>query len=227
MNNVVITGANRGLGLEFCRQYLEKGYQVIATCRDKTKADSLNRLDSKHLMIAKLDILDQQSVNEFCQSVSDMSIDLLINNAGVYGGSSQHLDGLELQQWLTTVQVNAMSPMFLTRALLPQLKRSTDPKVAFLTSKMGSMGDNGSGGSYIYRSSKAALNACIKSFSIDYANAIKTVALHPGWVRTDMGGPNGLIDVEVSVSGLIQVIEQLDFVNSGRFLDYQGKTIPW
>lgn len=227
MNTVVITGANRGLGLEFCRQYLEKDYRVIATCRDKNKAESLNRLDCQQLTIAQLDILDQQSVSELGQSVSEKSIDLLINNAGVYGGSSQHLDGLELQQWLTTVQVNAMSPMFLTRTLLPQLKRSSDPKVAFLTSKMGSMGDNGSGGSYIYRSSKAALNACIKSFSVDYANAIKTVALHPGWVRTDMGGPNGLIEVEESVSGLIQVIDQLDFVNSGRFLDYQGKTIPW
>lgn len=229
MNTVLITGANRGLGLEFCRHYLRKGWKVIATCRNPNKANSLIDLaESSSLDIHALDVQDEPSILRFAEQLSDHSIDLLINNAGVYGGSPQGIENIEKETWLTTLSVNTIAPFMLTRALLPLLRKGQQSKVAFLTSKMGSMEDNGSGRAYIYRSSKAALNAVIKSFSIDLAaEGIAVVALHPGWVRTDMGGPNGLISVEESINGLANVIDSLNATNSGRFLDYQGNEIPW
>ncbi|WP_144391682.1 SDR family oxidoreductase [Pleionea sediminis] len=228
MNTVLVTGANRGLGLEFSRQYAEKGFKVIATCRDVTKAKELNQLAEKdNVEIKSLDICSQSSISTLKESLANVPIDLLINNAGIYGGSPQNFESCDIEQWQETLLVNAISPIIITRSLMPALLNSAEPKVIFITSKMGSMGDNGSGGSYIYRSSKAALNACIKSFSIDFADKIKTLAMHPGWVRTDMGGPNGLINATQSVSGMIETIDTLKSENSGSFVDYQGKLIPW
>ena len=126
------------------------------------------------------------------------------------------------------MQINVLGTIELTQGLLSNLKRAQSPaKIAFLTSKMGSMGDNNSGGSYIYRSSKAALNACIKSLSIDLAPEILVAALHPGWVQTDMGGANALITAKESVAGLASVIDQLNKQTTGQFIDYSGKLIPW
>ncbi len=228
MKTVIVTGANRGLGLEFCRQYLQDGFRVIATCRHPQQATRLIDL-SEHgaLEVMALDISDRNAVNRFASQIHQ-PIDLLINNAGVYGGSPQTIEHCEEENWLHTLKVNTVAPALITRALLPSLQLADNAKVAFLTSKMGSIEDNGSGGAYIYRSSKAALNAIIKSFAIDLAGkGISVVALHPGWVRTDMGGPNGLIDVEESIRGLIKVITELNLETSGQFFDYQGKRVPW
>lgn len=229
MKTVFITGANRGLGLEFCRQYLEQGWKVFAACRHPEKAKALIELTENYALdIYPLDLSDEQAIARVAQHMEGKPLDLLINNAGVYGGSPQDLALCETSHWLQTFQINAIAPAKLTQSLLPNLAMVKGAKVAFLTSKMGSMGDNGSGGAYIYRSSKAALNAIIKSLSIDLAGqGVAVAALHPGWVRTDMGGPNGLINTEQSIKGLRQVIEQLTLSSSGCFVDYQNKPIPW
>ena len=228
--NILITGANRGLGLEFCRQYLTQGDRVIACCRAPGQATQLLALQKQFpaLVIEQLDIVNESEVQQLSEKYHDLALDCLINNVGYYGQTPQSLENCEQQDWLNTVQVNAIAPILLTRALLPSLKKATSAKVAFLTSKMGSIGDNGSGRSYIYRSSKAALNAAIKSLAIDYVDeGLSVIALHPGWVRTDMGGPNGLIEPEESITGLRNVIAELDSNSSGSFKDYQGKSIVW
>ncbi|NVJ52006.1 MAG: SDR family oxidoreductase [Gammaproteobacteria bacterium] len=227
MQHVLVTGANRGLGLAFCRHYLAQGYQVTAACRDPDAAEELQALTGA-LNIVQLDLADAESIQRLSSEFANSTLDILVNNAGVYGGSPQGLDDLESGPWLNTFLVNSVAPVLLTRALLPALQRSNSAKIAFLTSKMGSIGDNSSGRSYIYRSSKAALNAAIKSLAIDLAELnIPVIALHPGWVRTDMGGPNGLIDSKESIAGLSQVIDNLALEQSGCFVDYRGDSIPW
>ncbi|NVK87329.1 MAG: SDR family oxidoreductase [Gammaproteobacteria bacterium] len=227
MQHVLVTGANRGLGLAFCRHYLAQGYQVTAACRDPDAAKELQALTGA-LNIVQLDLADAESIQRLSSEFANSTLDILVNNAGVYGGSPQGLDDLESGPWLNTFLVNSVAPVLLTRALLPALQRSNSAKIAFLTSKMGSIGDNSSGRSYIYRSSKAALNAAIKSLAIDLAELnIPVIALHPGWVRTDMGGPNGLIDSKESIAGLSQVIDNLALEQSGCFVDYRGDSIPW
>lgn len=227
MQHVLVTGANRGLGLAFCRHYLAQGYQVTAACRDPDAAEELQALTGA-LNIVQLDLADAESIQRLSSEFANSTLDILVNNAGVYGGSPQGLDDLESCPWLNTFLVNSVAPVLLTRALLPALQRSNSAKIAFLTSKMGSIGDNSSGRSYIYRSSKAALNAAIKSLAIDLAELnIPVIALHPGWVRTDMGGPNGLIDSKESIAGLSQVIDNLALEQSGCFVDYRGDSIPW
>ncbi|NVJ60433.1 MAG: SDR family oxidoreductase [Gammaproteobacteria bacterium] len=230
MQHLLITGCNRGLGLEFCRQFLEAGWKVTATCREPEHAKSLSELKSKYsaLSIKQLFLDEPSSFDSFTSELGTQPVDLLINNAGTYGGTPQALDNCDPEQWQHTFLVNSISPILLTRAVLENLRLSKDPKVAFLTSKMGSIGDNSSGRSYLYRSSKAALNAAIKSLSIDLReDNIPVIALHPGWVRTDMGGPNGLIDATESITGLRQRIQQLSLSNSGCFVDYAGNAIPW
>ncbi len=229
MKTVFITGANRGLGLEFCRQYLKQGWKVIAACRHPEKANALIDLTENFALdIYPLDLSDEKAIARVANHLEGKPLDLLINNAGVYGGSPQDLAHCDTAHWLQTFQINAIAPAKLTQFLLPNLRLTDGAKIVFLTSKMGSMSDNGSGGSYIYRSSKAALNAIIKSLSIDLQNdGIAVAALHPGWVKTDMGGPNGLINTEQSINGLREVIEQLSMHNTGCFVDYQHKPIAW
>ncbi|WMS86923.1 SDR family oxidoreductase [Pleionea litopenaei] len=227
MKHVVITGSNRGIGLAFCRHYLAQGFRVSAACRHPDSASDLKAL-SGELSVFSLDLASESSIENFASQLVDQSVDLIVNNAGVYGGTPQGLDDLSSKEWLNTLNINAVAPIFLTRSILNHIDSSQSPKVAFLTSKMGSIADNTSGRSYIYRSSKAALNAAAKSLAIDLSSHnIPVVLLHPGWVRTDMGGPNGLIDTQESVAGMAQVIDHLDMRSTGAFFDYSGKEIPW
>lgn len=230
MKTVLVTGANRGLGLEFAHQYLEQGTRVIATVRDMAKATELQALGQQHgnrLTIKTLDVSDAASRKALAESISDQPIHLLINNAGVSGGWGE-LGKLDEATWLKVLHTNTIAPIKLTEILRSNLMAAEDATVAILSSKMGSMGDNTSGGSYIYRSSKAALNAAAKSLAIDLArDRIKVAILHPGWVRTDMGGPNGLIDAPVSVSGMRRVIAGLTKDQCGEFIAYDGTVIPW
>lgn len=163
--------------------------------------------------------------------MTGIGLQVLINNAGIHGDRSHNFGATteqNIDKWHQTFTINTIAPMLITEALLKNLQFSAGAKVAFITSKMGSIGDNGSGGSYVYRSSKAALNSVVKSLSHDLkADHISVAAIHPGWVQTRMGGPNGLIDVDTSVTGISQVIEQLNPDNSGQFINYDGKAIPW
>jgi NAD(P)-dependent dehydrogenase (short-subunit alcohol dehydrogenase family) len=224
---VLITGANRGLGLEFVKQYAADGYEVIACSRKINKKDGLHGLQAsyKNISIYKLDIANFSSIDQFA-NLFKKPIDILINNAGVYPDSS--IDHVDYKAWLDAFKINTLAAFKMTQTFLPHLKKGKLKKVAFLTSKMGSIDDNSGGSEYLYRSSKTALNMVMKSLSIDLKPfSLSMITLHPGWVRTDMGGPNGLIDAKESVAGMKRQIDKLSIKTSGQFIAYDGKKIPW
>lgn len=226
---VVVTGCARGIGLELASQYAEAGWKVIATARQPEKSDALPVLAASHenVTVYSLDVSSDQSIAEFCHGLAGQPVDLLINNAGVYGPQNG-LGNVDREHWRAVLETNTISPLMVTQALLPNLVAGNDKTVAMISSKVGSVADNQSGGSYYYRSSKSALNQVMKSLSVDLMpKGIKVVALHPGWVLTDMGGPNALIDAKQSAAGLRQVLSTIEESKSGRFYSYDGKEIPW
>jgi len=230
MATVLITGTNRGIGLEFVKQFLAREDTVLATCRDMGSATELRQLknDTRKLHIFELDVSSQKSMEDLTLQLAGHAIDIFINNAGVYGPRDSTFGKVSANEWAKVLQVNAKAPMILTQLLIDNLRDGSDKKLLYITSKMGSINDNKGGGSYVYRSSKAALNAVVKSISVDLRDSGFSVAvLHPGWVQTDMGGPNALIDVTTSVSKMIDVIDNLNFHNSGSFFNYDGGIIPW
>ena len=226
----LITGANRGIGLEFVKQYLARGENVIGTCRDIEAAEALAQLsaNNENLQLLELDVANDESLMAFPAQLVNSPIDIFINNAGVYGPRNSVFNNVDAENWLPVLRVNTIAPMLLTQRIIENLKQGEGKKLLYVTSKMGSIDDNNGGGSYVYRSSKAALNAVVKSIAVDLGGAGFDVAvLHPGWVRTDMGGPNGLIDTETSVVGMISVIDNLNSDNTGSFFNYDGTIIPW
>lgn len=229
MATVLITGTNRGIGLEFVRQHLGRGDTVLAACRDPSAAAELKALEGTGgLHPLELDLGSDGSMAALARRLDGRAIDVLINNAGVYGPRAAALGALEGEPWRDVMRVNCIAPLLLTQMLLENLRAGEDRKLVFITSKMGSIADNSGGGSYIYRSSKAALNAAVKSLAIDLADdGFRAAVIHPGWVRTDMGGPNGLIDAAASVAGMMGVIDRLDRGKSGGFFNYDGEPIPW
>lgn len=216
----MITGANRGIGLEFCRQYALAGWRVLACCRHPSKSPAQPGVETY-----PLDVGDSAQIENLAGLLSGIAIDVLINNAGIYPDSGS-FGKVDYAKWMDAFEINAMAPLRMAEAFVNQIaKRGT---IATLTSKMGSLADNTSGGEYSYRSSKAAANMVMRSMAIDLkALGIISVALHPGWVRTDMGGPGALISVEQSVSGMRKVIEKLQPEDTGKFLSYDGHEIPW
>ena len=231
MNTVLVTGANRGLGLEFCRQYGKAGWNVLACCRNPDLAIELNELahENPHIQVCQIDVLDRNSIDILANDLKGRTIDLLIANAGVYGDSKGHAFGnLEYTDWINTFEINVLGVVKMTEAFLPNLKNSQKPRIAVLSSQMGSIEDNGSGGSILYRSSKAALNAAMKSLSIELQNDnIGVLIFHPGWVKTDMGGSHALIDTETSVIGMMKEISEFKMSKTGRFIKYDGTQLPW
>ena len=224
---VLITGANRGLGLEFAKQYAADKYEIIACTRKINKKDDLHELQAnfKNISIYKLDVANFSSIDQLAKSLK-IPIDILINNAGIYPDSS--IDDVDYKAWLNAFKINTLAAFKMTQAFLPHLKKGQLKKVASLTSKMGSIDDNSGGGEYLYRSSKTALNMVMKSLSIDLKPYnLALITLHPGWVRTDMGGPNGLIDADESVYGMKRQIDKLSIKTTGQFIAYDGKKIPW
>lgn len=227
-STVLITGANKGIGLAYAKQYAQAGWQVYACVRTPAQASALQAIAREYpqVTVLTLDVSQPNAILQIAHQLAGVRLDVLISNAGVYPDSQ--LGRVDAQAWLNAFQINTMATYYLVEAFLPHLKQSAQAKVIAMTSKMGSIDDNGSGSEYIYRSSKTALNMLVKSLAIDLRSAgIIVAALHPGWVRTDMGGPNGLIDVQTSVTGLRQVIAQLDLANTGRFIAYDGQSIAW
>ena len=226
---VLITGANRGIGLEFTKQYAADGWQVLACCREPNKADALNTLANqfaKNITVYALDVADFSQIEALAETLAGHPIDVLINNAGVYPDGS--FGDTDAEAWALAFKINSMAPLKMAEAFASHVARSELKKIVTLSSKMGSVDDNTSGGSYLYRSSKCAVNMVMKSLSIDLKPyGIACAVLHPGWVQTDMGGPNGLINTQQSASGLRRVIEQLTLENAGRFIAYDGKEIAW
>lgn len=231
MATILITGANRGLGLAFCAQYAAEGWQVIATCRAPDAATELQQLAARYanLSLVALNVEDFAQVSALADTLSAQPIDVLLNNAGVYGDErGQGFGHLDYQAWSRVLMVNTLAPVKMTEAFLPHLQRGQHKLVVSISSLMGSMTDNTSGGSILYRSSKAALNAAMKSLSIELkAQGIGVLILHPGWVKTDMGGPNAPLDIPSSVGGMRAVIAQFTLQQTGQFLKYDGSVLPW
>lgn len=220
MPSILITGANRGIGLEFAKHYAGAGWDVIATARAPGEADALNALG---VTVMSLDLADPASVDAFVAELGGRPIDVLLSNAGVMGPMMPERDG-----WMETFAVNTVAPTLLAMQLKANLKAGKLRKAVAMTSRMGSIADNDSGGFYAYRSSKAALNAAWKSLAIEFkADGIAVAVFHPGWVQTDMGGPNAMIDTATSVAGLAKIVEDLDLATTGRFWDYSGDEIAW
>jgi NAD(P)-dependent dehydrogenase (short-subunit alcohol dehydrogenase family) len=220
MPTVLITGANRGIGLEFARRYAEAGWEVIGTARDPGSAHELREV----ARVERLNVTDLERVANFGEMLAGRPIELLIANAGTYGPRriETAADG---EGWLETLSVMAVSPVLLAYALLPNLEAANGKAVA-VTSRMGSIEDNSSGGFIAYRSAKAALNAAWTSIAIDHPGTAFAL-LHPGWVQTRMGGASAPVTVEDSVAGMMRVIEGLTPAGRAPFLDYQGQTVPW
>ncbi len=228
---VLITGAGRGIGLEFARQYAVAGWNVHAGARSPENAAGLLRLAAEHrgrVQVHPLDVTDTRHVVALAAALAGTPLDLLVNNAGVYGGDRQRFGETEESDWLDCMRTNVVAPMKLMEAFVSHLAAAERPIVANLSSKMGSMADNGSGGAYLYRSSKAALNAVVVSAAIDLAQrGIVPVALHPGWVQTAMGGPQAEIPASESVARMREILAALGPADAGRFIDIDGSTIPW
>jgi NAD(P)-dependent dehydrogenase (short-subunit alcohol dehydrogenase family) len=229
MPNILITGANRGLGLEFTKQYAEASWQVIACCRKPQEADELQELAQafSNVSIYKLDVSKATEIEALSLVLRDQAMDVLINNAGLFG-SSQTLDSLNEKDWHEVFQTNTIAPVKMVQTFKQHLLASQKKLVVNITSKMGSTDDNTSGGYYIYRSSKAALNMVTKSLAIDLkAHNITVIALHPGWVETSMGGTTAPTKPSESIQMMRTVIDKVNLNNSGQFLDYKGEIIPW
>ena len=225
---VVVTGAGRGIGRRLVELYLEAGDQVVAGVRDPAAARELQQgSGGGDLEVCALDVRDGGSVRRLADALGVRPVDILINNAGVMGGDRQSLDDMDYDAWRDALEVNTLSPFRVTTALLPNLARSPQPKIITLTSQMGALSRN-SPGVFAYRSSKAAANKVMQVMALELkARGMIVCPMHPGWVRTDMGGPTAAISVEESALGLLEVIDRLGLEDSGRFWTWDGVEHPW
>ena len=220
MKTAVITGANRGIGLALAEQLQQKGWDIIAVCR--TESEEIENIAS--MVISGIDVTDQEQMHQVKAIIGDQQIDLLINNAGLL--RDEVLGEINYDTMREQFEINALAPLMVTETLLPNMVEGS--KIANITSRMGSIADNDSGGRYGYRASKAAFNAIGKSLAEDLkTRGIAVAQLHPGWVKTRMVDFNGLITVEESAQGLIERIEELDLSTSGGFWHTNGEALPW
>ena len=206
------------------------GWNVIATCRTPAKADALTKLAQQHqsIRIEALDVLDSASIAGLTQRLQGTALDLLINNAGIYGDKDQQSFGqLDAKAWDEVLRTNTIAPIMLSQALLPLVLKGHDKKIVVITSLMGSIKEGGAG-AILYRSSKAGLNAAMHSIALSLKEqGVKLVGLHPGWVKTDMGGQGASIEPQTSIAGMRKVIAGLTDQQSGGFIGYDGRDIPW
>jgi NAD(P)-dependent dehydrogenase (short-subunit alcohol dehydrogenase family) len=221
---VLITGANRGIGLECARQFAAKGYKVIGTVRDPADASELSAVADR---VEPLQVTDAASVAALAHRLHGVAIDILLNNAGVFDPNDVTVDKVDFAVMEQTLAVNTVGPLRVTQALLPNLRAGKRRTIVNLSSQLGSIADS-SGRWYAYRASKAALNQINKTLSAELApEGFTCVVLHPGWVRTDMGGAGATYSPQESVGGLVAVIEKLGPSDTGRFYDFKGTPIPW
>jgi NAD(P)-dependent dehydrogenase (short-subunit alcohol dehydrogenase family) len=229
--SVLVTGANRGLGLEFVRQYAQAGWKTYAGCRSPKSAKELKALQDQHadlITVLELDVTDAASVRTAAEKLRDEPIDLLLNNAGVGSPPAQKIGNLDYAAWSRVLDANVLGPARMIEAFVENVAKGRDKRIVTVTSRMGSIADNSSGGSYAYRSSKAGVNAVMKSFSIDLApRGITCVVVHPGWVRTDMGGAGGKLAPAESVKALRSLIAGLKPADAGKFFNVDGRELPW
>ncbi|GAB2176835.1 SDR family oxidoreductase [Dongia sp. agr-C8] len=226
MPTVLITGANRGIGLELAKQYAGDGWSVIATARDPKQADGLKALKGD-IRIEALEVTDEKQIAALAKALKGTAIDVLLNNAGMLTGYESFGD-TDTKSWLQTLHVNSIAPLKLTEALVEHVAASQQKKVAAITSGMGSIGTHASTGAYAYRSSKAALNMVMVTAANELrSRGISVAVISPGWVRTDMGGAGAPLDVKQSAAGIRKVIDKLKVGISGQFFNYSGENLPW
>ncbi len=226
MPTILITGANRGIGLELAKQYAGDGWAVIATARDPKKADGLNALKGD-IRIEALEVTDEKQVQALARQLKGTAIDVLLNNAGMLTGY-EPLGETDTASWLQTLHVNTIAPLKLTEALVEHVAGSQQKKIASISSGMGSMGAHASTGAYAYRSSKAALNMVMVTAANELrSRGISVAVISPGWVKTDMGGPGATLNVKDSAAGIRKVIDKLNVGISGQFFNYSGENLPW
>jgi len=227
---ILITGANRGIGLELSQQFAEDGWQVLACCRNPDDAVQLQALNERGLTVElhALDVTDYEQMATLAEQLANQPIDILLSNAGIYGSKGTGFGQVDAQEWRQVLEVNTIAPLMLVQAFVEQVAAGQQKLVAVISSKVGSIADNSSGGSYVYRSSKTAVNQVVKSLSIDLADrGISVISLHPGWVQTEMGGPNAEIGTDESVSGLKSILQSAGRAQSGQFIEFNGDSIPW
>jgi NAD(P)-dependent dehydrogenase (short-subunit alcohol dehydrogenase family) len=230
MPTVLITGAGRGIGLEFARRYAADGWRVVACTRSPEAASAFRGL-AGDIRPAVLDVTSDASAEALAASLRGEPVDVLVNNAGLARrgprrGSSGHAD-VDTAEFADILAVNAIGPFRVTRALLPNLALGSRKLVATVSSRMGSIALN-SGGSYAYRASKAAANMVNSCFALELGpQGYVFVVLHPGWVRTDMGGSGADISVEESVAGMRRVLDGVGPADNGAFVNYDGQRFPW
>ena len=229
MDTILITGANRGIGLALVKTALAKGHNVFATYRDEKSAGELFALKASNtnLSLLALSVDDDASVHNLVENLSGQKIDVLINNAGVMGPKQQSLVEMDNAAWLETFAINTIAPFTLSRLLLGNLSLSKRPRIVTISSQMGALSRN-STGAFAYRSSKAALNKVMQVMALELQEqGVIVCPVHPGWVQTDMGGPAADITAEQSAAGIMDWVEQLQLVHSGRFWTWDGQEHPW
>ena len=230
---VVVTGSNRGIGLELVRQLIARGDEVDAVTRkaeviyeDPASAGEL--VPAGHIRLWRCDVTDDAAVRVLATELGDAAIDMVINNAGVYGGDHQSNHDLDFADALATYNVDALGPLRIALALLPHVRRGRVKKLVHITSGLGSIADNRSGGFYGYRMAKAALNMMSKNLAVELrGEGIASYVINPGWVQTDMGGKNAAITPAESVHGILRTIEAATLEQSGEFLDWKGGRYPY
>ena len=236
MPRILITGASRGLGLEHARQYLEKGWEVIATARNPHAAPGLDELasgDGGRLRRIALDVTDHARVEAVAGELAGEPLDILLNNAGTYGPKSafeglhyQSLEGMDYALWREMLEINVLAAFKVAVCFTPHLEAAVRPLLVNMSSDMGSIGNNSIGQAHAYRSSKAALNMLTKGMAIE-CKEITVIAMAPGWCRTDLGGPEAPVDPAESVRMQQALFEGLDSSRSGEFIDRFGETVNW
>ena len=231
MTTALITGANRGLGLEFTRQFLAAGSNIIATCRNPGEAAKLKELAGTapgKIDIHQCDAASRDSIFQLAEKLKGRPVDYLISNAAISGNKTGAATELDEKVWLDVFRTNTMGPTYLAGAFADAVAVSERRIMAFISTRQAIIKDNVRGRYYMYRSSKTALNACIKNLAIDYADkGIACIAFHPGFVRTDMGGPGGAIEADTSVTGLMKILLSAGPTQNGMFYEYTGIELPW
>lgn len=221
---VLITGANRGLGLEFAKQYAADGWRVVGTARDPEDAAELEATGAR---VVQLDVADGDSIARMAEELKDTAVDLLINNAGIMSRDTEP-DDLDLDRIALVLDVNTLGPMRVTEALMPNLRAGRGRTIVGITSGLGSIANNTSGGFYGYRESKAALNMYTRSLAANLDDeAFTCIVMSPGWVQTDMGGPDAILTPEQSIAGMRRVIAGLTPADSGGFFNWDGEQLLW
>lgn len=230
MANVLITGANRGIGLELARAYAKAGDRVFAFCRDPGKAADLNALASSSggkVSVHAMDVGDGASIAAAAKVVGDAPIDIVINNAGVLGGHPQTLESIDFDAWIDALKIMTLGPFRVVQTFLPNLEKSASPKVMTVTSQLAAS-TWPFGGTYAYSSAKAGVNKVMQTLALDLkAKNIAVSMIHPGWVKTDMGGPGADITAQESAAGIQSVIAGLSMADTGKFYKWNGEIHPW